>query len=296
MAPQEIAGFLFLACLIVLAAGFITVAVTARRGPDDYEALTHTGYRVRRYWFVGVMVIGLVALGTTLPHMPYPLTRQVSANTPVTVVHVRGEQWQWSITPSRVPLHRTIEFEVSTSDVNHGFSVTDPTNNEIVANVQAMPGYTNHLFVSFSHPGVYPVRCLELCGLYHTSMVSQLTVLTANGTVPASGGSSGQPPAAACSPNGTSLAIAAHNVQFSKDCLAAPAGKAFTITFANDDSGVPHNIAIYSDSSAGKVLFKGQIVTGSRTTVYHVPALPAGTYYFRCDVHPTAMHGTFVVK
>jgi plastocyanin len=26
-----------------------------------------------------------------------------------------------------------------------------------------------------------------------------------------------------------------------------------------------------------------------------VPALTAGTYYFRCDVHPNQMNGTFTV-
>lgn len=294
MAPQEIAGLLFLACLIALAAGFITVMVTARRGPDDYETLTHTGYRIRRYWFIGLMVIGLVALGLTLPHMPYPLTRQVSASTPVTVVHVTGHQWQWKISPSKVPANRTIEFEVTSTDVNHGFSVIDPSNNEIVANVQAMPGYVNRLYVSFRHPGFYPVRCLELCGLYHTQMLSQLAVAGKNGRVPVASG--GQPPAAKCSPSGTSLQISAKALNFDKNCLAAPAGKTFTITFANSDTGVPHNVAIYTDSSAAKNLFKGQVVTGSKTVVYHVPALPAGTYYFRCDVHPTQMYGTFVVK
>jgi len=99
-----------------------------------------------------------------------------------------------------------------------------------------------------------------------------------------------------CAPSGTSLSVTADNIHFSAGCLAAPAGQPFTITFDNKDSGVPHNVAIYSDSSASKVLFRGQIVTGATTTTYHVPALPAGTYYFRCDVHPTAMHGTFIVK
>jgi cytochrome c oxidase subunit 2 len=295
MAPQQIAGFVFLACLVVLAAGFISVAASAKHGPDDYEAVTHAGYRVRRYWFITLMIGGLVALGLTLPHMPYPLVRKVSANTPLTVVHVRGQQWQWAISPSTVPANRTIEFEVTSADVNHGFAVFDPSDNEIVANVQAMPGYTNRLYVSFHHPGTYLVRCLELCGLYHTSMQSQITV-TGKGASTGGSASSGQPPAAACSPAGTSLTVTAHNIHFSKSCLAAPAGQAFTVTFTNDDSGVPHNIAIYTDSSASKSLFKGQIVTGTKTVVYHVPALSAGTYYFRCDVHPTTMHGTFVVK
>jgi plastocyanin len=62
------------------------------------------------------------------------------------------------------------------------------------------------------------------------------------------------------------------------------------------DSGVPHNIAIYTDKSASKSLFKGSTVTGPKTTTYHVHALQAGTYYFRCDIHPTQMFGTFVVS
>ena len=47
---------------------------------------------------------------------------------------------------------------------------------------------------------------------------------------------------------------------------------------------------------AARSLFQGQIVIGPTTLTYHVGALAAGTYYFHCDVHPTAMQGTFVVK
>jgi len=47
---------------------------------------------------------------------------------------------------------------------------------------------------------------------------------------------------------------------------------------------------------AARSLFQGQIVIGRTTVTYHVGALVAGTYYFHCDVHPTAMQGTFVVK
>jgi plastocyanin len=102
--------------------------------------------------------------------------------------------------------------------------------------------------------------------------------------------------ASTCSPSGTSLTISAKNIKFSKSCLAAPAGKAFTITFDNMDSGVPHNIDIFTNKSATKSLFKGATITGSKTTTYKVPALKAGTYYFRCDIHPTQMFGTFVVS
>jgi plastocyanin len=35
---------------------------------------------------------------------------------------------------------------------------------------------------------------------------------------------------------------------------------------------------------------------GDASRTRRVPALTAGTHYFRCDIHPTQMHGTFVVK
>ena len=97
-----------------------------------------------------------------------------------------------------------------------------------------------------------------------------------------------------CSPSGTTLKLTAKNIAFDTNCLAAPASKAFSIDFANQDSGITHNFAILG--SSGKALFTGAIVTGVATTTYHVPALPPGIYRFQCDVHPTVMNGTFVVK
>ena len=54
-----------------------------------------------------------------------------------------------------------------------------------------------------------------------------------------------------------------------------------------------HNIAIYSDDRS-RQLFNGELVTGPATVEYDVPPLPAGQYYFQCDVHPN-MNGTVVV-
>jgi plastocyanin len=54
-------------------------------------------------------------------------------------------------------------------------------------------------------------------------------------------------------------------------------------------------VSIYTDSSATAALFTGEMVTGPGTVTYEVDALEPGTYFFRCDVHPTTMTGTFVV-
>ncbi len=119
-------------------------------------------------------------------------------------------------------------------------------------------------------------------------------------TGPTGGPTTGPP---ACEPDGTTLAIAAPvgaaASGFDQDCLAVPAGEPFTIEFDNQDTGVQHNVAIYSadpmaDPSA-ESFFVGDIGVGPDTMTYEVDALQEGTYFFRCDVHPTTMTGTFVV-
>jgi len=60
---------------------------------------------------------------------------------------------------------------------------------------------------------------------------------------------------------------------------------------------VAHNFALYTDSSATTKIFQGTIITGPATTTYtfSAPSTP-GTYFFRCDVHPTTMTGSFIVQ
>jgi plastocyanin len=91
------------------------------------------------------------------------------------------------------------------------------------------------------------------------------------------------------------LDIAAKGIAFDKNCLVAVAGKPFDLNFDNQDPNVPHNVAIYTDSSLANGLFTGDTVTGPTKTTYKVDALDAGDYYFQCDVHPTQMNGQFVV-
>ena len=105
------------------------------------------------------------------------------------------------------------------------------------------------------------------------------------------GTSTGSPPP----PTGAIVQVVAKNVQFDTDTLTAPSGQPFTIVFQNDDPGVQHNVAIYTDSSLGTSLFFGKLIFGPKTTNYAVPALQPGTYFFRCDVHPP-MNGTFIVQ
>ena len=94
--------------------------------------------------------------------------------------------------------------------------------------------------------------------------------------------------------SGNQVAVVAQQLSFDTGTLHAPAGAAFQIVFDNRDAGVPHNVSIYRDSTAASALFSGEVVTGPTTVTYDVPSLPAGSYFFRCDVHPSQMTGTLV--
>ncbi|HIH03375.1 MAG TPA: PQQ-binding-like beta-propeller repeat protein, partial [Methanoregulaceae archaeon] len=92
------------------------------------------------------------------------------------------------------------------------------------------------------------------------------------------------------------VALTARNLAFDKSSITVPVGSTVTVTFNNMDSGVPHNFAVYTDATASSAVFKGTVVTGPTTTTYTftAPSTP-GTYFFRCDIHPTIMTGQFVV-
>jgi len=92
-------------------------------------------------------------------------------------------------------------------------------------------------------------------------------------------------------PNGPT--VVAKDMKFQTGQVEVKAGQNLTLHFDNQDSA-PHNVAIYTDSGAGTPVSVGQIVTsGSSDQV--IPALAAGTYFFRCDVHHD-MTGTIVAK
>jgi plastocyanin len=103
----------------------------------------------------------------------------------------------------------------------------------------------------------------------------------------ATAGSSHAPPPSA--PAGGAV-IVAEGLAFDRTRLDVPAGVAFGLLFENRD-GAPHNVTILDRGGAS--LFEGETFGGPGSRTYAVPAIPAGEYTFRCDVH-REMAGTMV--
>jgi hypothetical protein len=109
---------------------------------------------------------------------------------------------------------------------------------------------------------------------------------------PGAGGPGGP---AAPAPPGT-LQITAVNTTFSPRSLSAPANTSVTVRMDNRDVGVLHNFAVYRTSQATQSFFVGPLHTGPGTIDYMFTTPAPGSYFFRCDVHPDVMTGTFTVR
>ena len=159
-----------------LAAVFAWVAMGANVALADYGPVIASAYRLRT-WLFGLAIIVLIGANyDTLGKLPY--VSSISAPSSATAtqpVEAVAEQWSWSIKPDAFRVGETVEFHVTSKDVNHGFALYDP-DMRIVAQTQAMPGYTNVLRYTFKEPGVYRVLCLEYCGVGHHEMTAEIKV------------------------------------------------------------------------------------------------------------------------
>lgn len=112
--------------------------------------------------------------------------------------------------------------------------------------------------------------------------------------VPAAGGQSGGA-GGTCSPLGAQPVVLAQNNAFDKTCVAVAANRPFTIILDNKDS-TAHGFTIAESETATTHLFQQPPVRGPQTVNASVGALRAGTFVFKCQVHPNQMKGTFVVR
>lgn len=232
------------------------------------------------------------------------------SNNPDVLVKVEGIQWAWLVSyPNEnidsarevvLPVNSTVRFDITSRDVLHGFWIPS-----FMIKVDAVPGLTTRLTLKPTMIGTYDadpnlrVQCSQLCGLSHSRMrlpvrvVSQADYETWVAQQTAS---------ANVTPTGPikQVTITAHNLKWDTSTITVPAGSSIQLTVDNTDNAIPHNFSLYTDEAAatkGARPLAGTKPTAGPVqehTLFNAPA--AGTYYFRCDVHPTTMTGTFVVQ
>ncbi len=303
--------FVIAVAIFLLVEGLIVYSVIRYRrrpGEDELPPQIHGNTIAEVVWTVVPLVIVVF-----LFFISWQTLNNVEARSdrPSVTIEVTAFQFDWQFdypdagvsvigTPNQhaemvIPVGETIRINLTSADVIHAFYV--PAFNY---KKDAVPGQVNTFEFTVREPGVYRGQCAELCGIYHSRMLLSVRAVQRE-EFDAWLQSKAAPPAASPSaptgsaPAGDVVRIAAKNIAFDQAELTVPAGRPFSLVFDNQET-VPHNVAIYADASAGQSLFVGEIFNGPGERTYAVPALQAGTYFLRCDVHPTRMTGTLVAR
>ncbi len=300
----------------VFFAGIVTVFAYSliffrrRPGDDGYGKPTRGNPQLELAWTLVplAVVIGLsISGGIVLAAMDRP-AEPAGSELQVKVLAFRFG-WQFSypqygnatVYELEMPVNRRVHFLIQSKDVVHSFWVQD-----LGPKQDAVPGLTTELYVTPTKVGDYQVECSQLCGSGHTYMTAPVHVVSDSDF---QAWVTKQPPPTTTLPRPTpstptpvpstevTVNLSAKNIAFSLATIQVSAGAMVTVNFDNQDASTPHNFAVYTDSSATKSIFVGKVISGPSKTVYTfmAPSTP-GAYFFRCDVHPTIMTGTFVVE
>jgi hypothetical protein len=272
-----------LVCLLIVAA-CIVIAGCATSTPVQTPQTTATTPTPQAAAGSPQITILTPQNGAVIPAGNVPVTVQVSN---FSIVDKQGQ--------AKVAGEGHVHFYLDVSPIP-----SDPTKPAIPADSHAVWAHvsgTSYTFTNVS-PGMHTIT-VQLANNDHTPVIPLVTqtvmVTTTSGTATATPVTTTYPGGTGGGPTET-ISLIAKNIAFDKSSITVPAGAHVVMTFDNQDAGVVHNFALYTDSSAQTRLFAGEFVTGPKTVTYtfDAPSAP-GNYFFRCDVHPTLMFGTFVV-
>jgi cytochrome c oxidase subunit II len=170
--PQQ-SAWLATVVLVLLVAGVFLRVTGSASVKADYDPIANRATNLRPRLLLLFAGVVLVVFWFTLRRLPYESGGPASQ-----VVEATGTQWAWQLSRDTLIAGAPTEFQVTSTDVNHGFGIYD-ARHRLLAQVQAMPKYVNRLRYTFGTPGTYHVLCLEYCGMLHHSMMRDLIVTSA---------------------------------------------------------------------------------------------------------------------
>lgn len=287
---------------VIAALGYSMIAFRHRGQPEEDGAPITGRGPLPLAWFV---VTSAMALGV----MVYPGLTELPnvvhlAAQPDVIVRIQGQQWAWSVnypqsgakstTELVLPVGKTVGFEITSIDVIH--SVWVPA---FRMRIDAVPGLTTYMSFTPTETGDYAgdsglrLQCSQLCGRDHATMMMPVRVVDdaafatwVKDNTPQVTPGQGQQLAVAAEPGAATSG-------FTPTELTANPTENIVINFANNDTGVVHNIAVMNGTQK---LGNTDFAPGVGKQVLTIAALPAGTYQFVCQAHPTTMTGTLTVK
>lgn len=165
---------------VVIAAGVAVLMIAAVRAPEG--RLTLSGGMKLVGWAGGVVPV-VVLLGLLLYSLPAMRPLPVAQDD--LRIAVEGEQFWWRVryqppgsppvvtaNEIRVPVGRTVQFDLTAGDVIHSFWIPG-----LAGKMDMIPGRTNRLVVRATRAGRFRGVCTEFCGLSHALMAFDVVAM-----------------------------------------------------------------------------------------------------------------------
>jgi cytochrome c oxidase subunit II len=300
---------------------FSTLAFRRKRGDEAMPTQVHGSTKLEMVWIAVpslIVVVLFIVSATTLGKVDWAAAGPMRIN-------VEGFQWQWRFTypefktRSGAPLaitgqsghpgdgtygkptlglevNKAVHFNLVSDDVIHSFFIP-----VFLFKRDVIPGHPNEFDLTPDRIGTFAGKCAELCGLEHSTMLFVVKIMPHDQfqqwVANAIKVQQHQEWVAANScktPTAGKITVVAKSIRFDTSCIEVPAGGTTQLVFDNKDTaGTPHNIEIFTDRSAISRLAgatsPSDCITAPGTATYQISGLQPGTYFFRCDIHPTQM-------
>lgn len=153
---------------------------------------TPTG-RTGASWLEGSYAALLACVVAFLLYETFTAEHQVDTvanrERPSLTVNVTAARWEWEFAypgtgitqrsgyvgdqPLVVPANRAIRFNLASQDVIHSMWIP-----ELRFKRDLIPGYTEHITLTFTQLGEFAAQCAEFCGLRHAEMTFSVRVLS----------------------------------------------------------------------------------------------------------------------
>jgi cytochrome c oxidase subunit 2 len=166
---------------VLVEAALILILIRDRRRHDD------KGIPPQLFGNMGLEIVWTVIpilLTVVLFVMMLQTMRAVAAPSPSSSdvnVHIVGHRWWWeyeytdygfkTANELHIPAGANVQVTLDSVDVIHSFWVP-----QLSGKTDAIPGQTNHMWLTADEPGVYRGQCAEFCGLEHALMRLKVVV------------------------------------------------------------------------------------------------------------------------
>ena len=206
--------------------------------PNLEEQSLHRAERIEQYWIVFIVALqifffSLIVYALThhggniartaerappqkiLSHPPFdnPGVRQTAGGGYQAVMVAQA----FSFLPNEivVPAGETVEFQLTSRDVIHGFQIEGS-----LINVEVIPGQVSSVTHTFKQPGDYRLVCNQYCGIGHQNMLGTVRVVDGDETASAAS----EPSPAEASSSGAAIPSVDGATLYARTCAGCHQG------------------------------------------------------------------------